>query len=238
MKWASHLIQAAGICAAMAVAGCADKTAEQPAAPVKTEEQLRQEAEAAQRQQETAALAERRGQLAAAARVLQGQPGGGEVVPAALEQSVGALAAPLAEAERLLGALEQAADGDWEAARQRLDTALGELEAARATAAAAASAWAERQAEAAAAAGEGVSRVDPKTGLIEGLDGGQYEPYLVSVVERTQRALRRTGHYAGPVDGDLDLATMEVVARFQSEKGLQKSGVPSPMTRALLFAGA
>ena len=237
MRGKIYWVWAVMICAALATVACGGKGPDdEPAAPVQTEEQLRQEAAAAERQKQKAALEERAGQLLSAARGLKGKLGADEVVPAGLEASVGALAGPIGEVDRLLGELEQAGADGFDAARQRLDAALAALEAARAKAGDAMAAWQTRQAEAASAAGEGVSRVSPKTGLIEGLDGGDYEGYVVPAVERVQRRLRRTGHYAGAVDGDLDLATMESIGRFQEEQGLQKSGVPSPMTRARLFA--
>lgn len=79
--------------------------------------------------------------------------------------------------------------------------------------------------------------VEGKTGdLLLGLDNGEYEPYRPAFVERVQRALIDKGFYDGPVMGKLDQATMEAVAAFQRENGVQASGVPSPETRRVLFA--
>ena len=72
--------------------------------------------------------------------------------------------------------------------------------------------------------------------LLLGLDDGEYEPYRPAFVERVQRALIDQGFYDGPVMGKLDQTTMEAVAAFQREHGIQASGVPSPETRKALFA--
>jgi peptidoglycan hydrolase-like protein with peptidoglycan-binding domain len=75
------------------------------------------------------------------------------------------------------------------------------------------------------------------TGLFEGLDGGEYDAYRVSLVSEVQRALREQGYYAGPADGYLGRPTMEALARYQEDHGLRPSGVPSPKTRAQLLGG-
>ena len=71
--------------------------------------------------------------------------------------------------------------------------------------------------------------------MIVGLDGGDYEQYLPSAVERAQARLRDLGLYAGPVDGELGKPTMEALGEFQRQHELQVSGVQSPMTRARLY---
>lgn len=76
----------------------------------------------------------------------------------------------------------------------------------------------------------------PVTGLVKGLDGGDYEAYLVSVVRDTQHALRKRGYYPGPVDGYLGQPTMEALASFQDDHGLSRSGIPTPETRKRLLS--
>ena len=67
--------------------------------------------------------------------------------------------------------------------------------------------------------------------LMLGLDGGQYSPYLTTVVEEVQRFLFEQDLYDGPVTGVLDVDTMNALGEFQEQNGLAKSGVPSPNTR-------
>jgi hypothetical protein len=71
--------------------------------------------------------------------------------------------------------------------------------------------------------------------LIQGLDGGDYEPYAPRVIERVQEALRSQGLYSGEVNGLLDQATMEALGEFQKQHSLQVCGVPTPSTRRVLF---
>lgn len=71
--------------------------------------------------------------------------------------------------------------------------------------------------------------------LVEGLDGGEYEAYKPSVIEKVQRALQEKELYEGEVDGRLDEATMQAIQSFQEQEGIQASGVPSPYTRQALF---
>lgn len=71
--------------------------------------------------------------------------------------------------------------------------------------------------------------------LVRGLDGGDYEPYAPSVVERVQQALQTQGLYSGAIDGILGEATMEAIAQFQRQNNLQVCGVPTPQTRRLLM---
>ena len=74
-----------------------------------------------------------------------------------------------------------------------------------------------------------------ETILIQGLDGGSYEPYAPRVIERVQEALQSQTLYAGAVNGVLDQATMDSIAQFQEQHGLQVCGVPTPHTRRLLL---
>lgn len=85
------------------------------------------------------------------------------------------------------------------------------------------------------AAGAGTApAVTEVHGLIKGLDGGLYQPYKPSVVERTQKELKKNGIYQGKVDGVLDPATMKALGTFQKKHGILVSGVPSPYTRRAL----
>lgn len=84
-------------------------------------------------------------------------------------------------------------------------------------------------------AGGAAAAVPRDHGLIEGLDGGLYQPYKPSVVRRTQEALKQKGLYAGEVDGVFDEATMRAVGDYQAQHGIVASGVPTPETRKALF---
>jgi hypothetical protein len=76
-------------------------------------------------------------------------------------------------------------------------------------------------------------------GLIVGLDGELYEPYLPATIERVQVGLRTRGLYDGPVNGILDAPTMRAIYEFQEASyGLQRCGVPTPRTRRLLEQGS
>jgi hypothetical protein len=75
--------------------------------------------------------------------------------------------------------------------------------------------------------------------LIAGLDGALYEPYRPVAVERVQRALRDRGLYAGPMNGVLDLPTMQSIYAFQeATHNLQRCGIPTPHTRKMLEQGS
>lgn len=217
------------------VAAC-DPEPPAPKEPVKTEEQIRQEQEAARRSEQTAALAERAKSVTSSTADLRGKlealQGG---APEALEAAVSELGPKTGEVERLLTELQGASGEAWEGARGRLETALADLERASAAAAETLADWQRQEQSALAAREEKPPPIDPATGLIRGLDGGDYEQYLVSVVVKVQERLRRQGRYAGPADGRFDNATLEAVGRFQEEQNLQVSGVPSPMTRGRLF---
>jgi peptidoglycan hydrolase-like protein with peptidoglycan-binding domain len=230
------LIGAASLCAALLSLGCPEKEVA-PDPDVKTEEQLAQEAEAARIKEETTALQERASRLGeAAARIAGSVTRDGETVPGALESSIAAVQAKAADVEQLASALTGTSGETWDDAKNRLEAALAELDRAREAAAQAAADWSAREAEALAARADGKSPINPETGLIEGLDGGQYEQYLVSVTEKVQNILRGKGLYAGPADGVFDTPTLEAVGAFQEQESLQRSGVPSPMTRARLFS--
>ena len=59
-----------------------------------------------------------------------------------------------------------------------------------------------------------------------------------SKVREAQEALSAQGLFFGDVDGELDLATMKALGRFQEAHKLEVSGVPSPKTRRVLLAVA
>jgi peptidoglycan hydrolase-like protein with peptidoglycan-binding domain len=84
-------------------------------------------------------------------------------------------------------------------------------------------------------AGAAAAAVPMEHGLIEGLDGGLYQPYKASVVRKTQQALKQKGLYSHEVDGVLDEATMRALGDYQAQHGLVASGVPTPDTRRALF---
>ena len=67
--------------------------------------------------------------------------------------------------------------------------------------------------------------------LVMGLNGGEYEPYKPSLIRDLQSFLFEQGFYEGPVTGVLDLETMKATARFQEERGIEQSGIPTPRTR-------
>jgi hypothetical protein len=133
------------------------------------------------------------------------------------------------DAERALSRLEAAGTDDWERARSETTTALDDL---------------REHVDRISADLEGQKRVlrarnederKPVVGLFEGLDGGEYDAYLVSVVRDVQRALRERDYYDGPADGYLGKPTMEALARFQEDQSLARSGVPTPETRRRLL---
>jgi peptidoglycan hydrolase-like protein with peptidoglycan-binding domain len=74
--------------------------------------------------------------------------------------------------------------------------------------------------------------------LIRGLDGGDYQPYAPSVIERVQQELQARNLYSGAIDGVLSQNTMEAIGQFQRENNLQVCGVPTPQTRRLLMQQA
>ena len=228
----SSAIALAGVLVLGALA-CGDRETA-PVEPVKSEEEIRLEQEAARRAEETAALADRVSGLVATAGDLGGRAGSG-ALPESLGASVRAVQEKSGEVERLLAELQAAGADQWEAVKSRLDAALAELESASSDASAAVQDWRSREAAVLTAREEGDSPIDAESGLIQGLDGGDYEPYKDSVIERVQTLMREQGRYAGPVDGRLDRHLMEALGSFQQEHELQVSGVPSPMTRSRLF---
>lgn len=70
--------------------------------------------------------------------------------------------------------------------------------------------------------------------LMLGLDGGDYEPYLPSVVVEVQKTLQSEGIYSGEITGILDKPTMEALGEFQKQHDLAVSGVPTPRTREVI----
>lgn len=221
---------------AVAATGCR-KQEVAPAETAATAEQARLEGErqeAARRVEEATALEGRLAAVSAAVAEMKSVLGAGQG-PVALEQAMADLEASLESPRQLLAELQAAQGDSWNGVRDRLAEALGALEQQSQSAAASAADWKRRQ-EAAREARREMTLPMTAKGLIEGLDGGDYEPYLVPVVERVQRRLRAEGLYAGEADGYFDVTTREAVGRFQEKEELAVSGVPSPMTRARLFA--
>lgn len=238
MKKTLIIMLIAVLAVALGSVGCGSKESEVAVEPESPAEELAAEvdAEAARREQETSSLGDRLGELTDSVRALSG--GGDAGLPADLAAGMETVSSKVAEAERLLGELKSASGDAWQSAKARLETALGDLDSARSSAAAAAAEWQAKVAAAAAARSEGGSVVNWDTGLLEGLDGGEYPQYLPSALAKVQERLRGLGYYAGPADGTFCKPTLDAVGAFQEAEGLHVSGVPSPMTRASLFADA
>ncbi len=75
-------------------------------------------------------------------------------------------------------------------------------------------------------------------GVIRGFDGELYLDYLPKAVERAQGELKTRGFYDGPATGTLDEDTRVGIARFQQLNGQLVTGIPTPYTRAKLYANA
>jgi hypothetical protein len=73
-------------------------------------------------------------------------------------------------------------------------------------------------------------------GVIRGFDGERYLDYMPKAVERAQGELKTQGFYDGPATGTLDEDTRVGIARFQQLNGLLVTGIPTPYTRAKLYA--
>jgi hypothetical protein len=197
--------------------------------------QAQQEQEAARRAEAAKALGGRLASVTASIEPLVDSAGTAQL-PSALEESATDLRAKVAEVQSLESQLASATGDAWDTANNRLEEALGDLENASRAAAASLSDWKSReQAAIEARASEGMP-IDPQTGLLKGMDGGDYEQYKISVVERVQERLRTLGLYAGPADGVFDVPLRTAVGSFQEQEELPVSGVPSPMTRSRLFS--
>lgn len=208
-----------------------------PAETPATEEQAlleRQEQEAARRAEEVAALEVRLSAVTASVAELKSTLGSAQN-PVELEDSTRDLDTHLESNQKLLTELRDAQGHAWTDLRDRLLEALNRLEQRSESTAESVSDWKQREQAAREARHDMTLPIVAKSGLIEGLDGGDYEPYLVSIVEGVQRRLRAEGLYAGEADGYFDLTTRDAVGRFQEREGLAVSGVPSPRTRARLF---
>ncbi len=209
-----------------------------PAETPATEEQAlldQQEQEAARRGEEVAALEARLSAVTASVAGLKSALGSAQN-PIELEDSIRDLDTQLGSAQQLLTELRGAQGEAWTDLRDRLLEVLDRLDQKANADAGSVSEWKQREEAAREARREMTLPIVAKSGLIEGLDGGDYEPYLGSVVESVQRRLRAEGLYAGEADGYFDTTTRAAVGRFQDREGLAVSGVPSPMTRARLFA--
>lgn len=233
MKKTLIIIWIAVLAVALGSIGCGEKAPEAPVVAEKSAEEIAAEAEAKRREQETDSMAERVGKLTDSVRALSGTG-----LPTELEAGVQAVGSKAGEIESLMAELKSASGDSWQSAKSRLEAALGELSSAQASAAAAADEWKAKVAAAEASRSEGGSVVNWDTGLIEGLDGGQYPQYLPSALAKIQEHLRGLGHYAGPADGTFCKPTLEAVGAYQESVGLHVSGVPSPMTRERMFADA
>ncbi len=220
---------------AVGLLACSKPEPEVPAEPTLSAEQMQQEQEAAKRSQETTGLEKRLAGIGAPVSELTAAIGSGRL-PTDLEASIGRLGARLEDQEQLLTEVREAQGDSWTAARDRLQTMLDDLERESKSVQAALGDWRQRERAATAARSQTKLPIDAATGLIQGLDGGDYEQYLVSVVQRVQESLRAGGTYAGPADGTFDAATQEAIGHFQESEQLAVSGVPSPMTRSRLFA--
>jgi peptidoglycan hydrolase-like protein with peptidoglycan-binding domain len=61
-----------------------------------------------------------------------------------------------------------------------------------------------------------------------------YSDYADSNIAAVQRALKRQGYYAGPVDGDAGSGTRAAIRGFRADHGLPpSSGIDGPLLRAL-----
>jgi murein L,D-transpeptidase YcbB/YkuD len=49
-------------------------------------------------------------------------------------------------------------------------------------------------------------------------------------LQRVQQRLAQLGHYSGPADGQFTPATQRALEKFQSEKGIKKTGLPDQAT--------
>lgn len=231
MKRTSIILLVAVLAVALSTVGC-NKEPEVAVEPEKTPEELAAEAEAERREQEAQSLSDR---LSGLTDSVKGLASGAEP-PAALQAGMDEVEAKAAAAQEALAALQSATGDAWESAKAQLESAMNDLDAARAGAAEAAAEWQAKVAAAEAARSEGGSVVDWNTGLIQGLDGGEYPGYLPSSLAKAQERLRELGHYAGPADGTFCKPTLEAVGAYQESVGLHVSGVPSPMTREQLYA--
>lgn len=228
-------ILSAILVASLALAACSKPEPAPVEDPAAAEEQRRLEEEKARRAEAVQALDNRLESLEGSIQGLVDSAQSADL-PSSLADSTAGLSAKLSEVKSLQAELSSAAGDAWETARQRLDAALGELESAASTATTAVSEWTAREQAALEARASAGSLIDPETGLLKGLDGGDYEPYKVSTVERVQERLRTLGLYAGPADGVFGAPLREAVGSFQEQEGLPASGVPSPITRSRLFA--
>ncbi len=225
----------AGLAISLAVLACSkpEPAPVEEAAPSQVE--IEKERETARRLEATTALESRLSSASGMIAQLGDATGAGQL-PTDLATSIGRLRAEIDQQQSLLAELKSG-DGDtWEAARERLEKALADLESGSNAAKKSLVDWQKREQDAMAARANGEAVIDPATGLIQGLDGGDYEPYLVSVVQSVQQRLRRLGFYAGPADGVFDSPLRAAVGSFQEHEELSVSGVPSPMTRSRLFS--
>lgn len=85
-------------------------------------------------------------------------------------------------------------------------------------------------------AARGEEKPRPTGPVVTGLDGANYLGYRPGLVRKAQEALKSKDLYAGEINGELDEATMKAMGEFQKQNSLPATGVPTPKTRAKLFA--
>ena len=152
--------------------------------------------------------------------------------PKEIESSINELSKLVDESEQILANMERSSSktqADLDAALKKLDDAID-------TASKKLDEWSQREQAALKARENTKLPVDQDSGLIIGLDGGLYEHYKASQIEKAQQHLRELELYFGPVDGYFGKPTMDAIGAFQKQNSLQVSGVPSPMTRKYLYA--
>lgn len=71
--------------------------------------------------------------------------------------------------------------------------------------------------------------------IVVGLDGVKYLAYSKDFVGKVQERLQALGYYDGPADGWLEPTTQNALGKFQEDQETWPSGVPTPVTRDLLF---
>ena len=63
------------------------------------------------------------------------------------------------------------------------------------------------------------------------------DPNDPSVIQSIEQALAGYGYVVGPIDGILDIVTMNAISQFQSANGLPQTGLPDQTLIGLLFPG-
>lgn len=63
------------------------------------------------------------------------------------------------------------------------------------------------------------------------------DPNDPAVIQAIEQALSGSGYVVGPIDGVLDIVTMNAISQFQTDNGLPPTGLPDPVLMDLLFPG-